>query len=105
MFDGLWRDLRSLDERTGEVDRAIARIAQTDPEAKRLPHLRGVGPVGVTALIAAVGDGKQFSSGRQMAASQGLTPRQHSSGGKERLLGISKRGDAYVRGLLAHGAR
>ncbi len=58
-----------------------------------------------TALLAAVGDGKQFSNGRQMAASMGLTPRQHSSGGKDRLLGISKRGDAYLRSLLIHGAR
>ena len=58
-----------------------------------------------TALLAAVGDGKQFSNGRQMSASLGLTPRQHSSGGKDRLLGISKRGDAYLRSLLIHGAR
>ena len=71
----------------------------------RLQQLRGVGPVVATALIAAVGDAKQFANGRQMAASLGLTPRQHSSGGKDRLLGISKRGDAYVRGLLVHGAR
>ncbi len=52
-------------------------------------------PMIATALIASVGDGKQFRNGRQMAASLGLTPRQHSSGGKERLLGISKRGDSY----------
>ena len=58
-----------------------------------------------TALIAAVGDGQQFTNGRQMAASLGLTPRQHSSGNKERLLGISKRGDSYLRSLLIHGAR
>ena len=58
-----------------------------------------------TALIAAVGNGEQFANGRQMAAALGLTPRQHSSGGKERLLGISKRGDAYLRTILIHGAR
>jgi len=58
-----------------------------------------------TALLGAVGDARQFANGRQMAASPGLTPRQHSSGGKDRLLGISKRGDAYVRTLLVHGAR
>jgi transposase len=56
-------------------------------------------------LLASVGDGKQFANGRQMAASLGLTPKQHSSGGKDRLLGISKRGDAYLRSLLIHGAR
>ncbi|WP_266170810.1 transposase, partial [Dyella subtropica] len=58
-----------------------------------------------TALVACVGNATQFASGRQMAASLGLTPRQHSSGGRDRLLGISKRGDAYVRSLLVHGAR
>ena len=73
--------------------------------AKRLQELRGVGPLVATALIATVGNGSQFEKGRQMAASLGLTPRQYSSGGKERLLGISKRGDAYMRSLLIHGAR
>jgi transposase len=58
-----------------------------------------------TALVATVGDAKQFANSRQMAASIGLTPRQHRSGNKERLLGISKRGDAYLRTLLIHGAR
>ena len=56
-------------------------------------------------MLATVGDAKQFKNGRQMSASIGLTPRQHSSGGKERMLGISKRGDAYLRSLLIHGAR
>ena len=58
-----------------------------------------------TALLATVGDASQFTNGRQMAASLGLTPKQNSSGGKEKLLGISKRGDSYVRCLLVHGAR
>ena len=64
-----------------------------------------VGPITATALVAAVGNAEQFANGRQMSAAFGLTPRQHSSGGKERLLGISKRGDAYLRVLLIHGAR
>jgi len=64
-----------------------------------------VGPIIATALVAAVGNGEQFANGRQMSAAFGLTPRQHSSGGKERLLGISKRGDVYLRALLIHGAR
>ncbi len=72
---------------------------------RRLQQLRGVGPLIATALVATVGDAKQFTNGRQMAASIGLTPRQNSSGGKERLLGISKRGDKYLRTLLIHGAR
>jgi transposase len=57
-----------------------------------------------TALLATIGDASHFANGRQMAASLGLTPKQNSSGGKERLLGISKRGDAYLRSLLVHGA-
>jgi len=78
VLDGLWRDLRALDERIGEVDREINRIAHADPEARRLQQLRGVGPMVATALLAAVGDARQFANGRQMAASLGLTPRQHS---------------------------
>lgn len=88
-----------------EMDQEIALIAATDPVAKRLQQLRGVGPMIATALLATVGNAKQFANGRQMAASLGLTPKQISSGGKDRLLGISKRGDAYVRSLLVHGAR
>jgi transposase len=69
----------------------------------RLQQLRGIGPVTATALLATVGEASEFASGRQMAASFGLTPKQNSSGGKERLLGISKRGDVYLRSLLVHG--
>ena len=72
---------------------------------QRLQQLRGVGPIIATAFIAAVGSGEQFANGRQMSAALGLTPRQYSSGGKERLYGISKRGDKYLRTLLIHGAR
>jgi transposase len=105
LLNGLWGDLRALDERMTELDGEITVIAQSDPAAKRLQQLRGVGPIIATALVAAVGNGEQFANGRQMSAAFGLTPRQHSSGGKERLLGISKRGDAYLRALLIHGAR
>jgi transposase len=105
LLNGLWGDLRVLDERMIELDREIAVVAQSDPVAKRLQQLRGVGPIIATALVAAVGNGDQFANGRQMAAALGLTPKQHSSGGKERLLGISKRGDVYLRALLIHGAR
>jgi transposase len=105
LLNGLWGDLRALDDRMTELDREIVVIAQNDPVAKRLQQLRGVGPIIATALVAAVGNGEQFANGRQMSAAFGLTPRQHSSGGKERLLGISKRGDVYLRSLLIHGAR
>ena len=105
LLDGLWRDLRLADERVAELDGQIGEAAKADPDARRLQQLRGVGPVVATALVACVGDARQFANGRQMAASLGLTPRQCSSGGRDRLLGISKRGDAYVRSLLVHGAR
>lgn len=105
LLRGLWRDLQVLDERIEELDREIEQIARQDPVAMRLQQVRGIGPLTATALVATVGDASQFSNGREMAASFGLTPKQNSSGGKERLLGISKRGDAYVRSLLVHGAR
>jgi transposase len=98
-------DLYALDQRMAELDKQIAVIAQEDPTARRLQQLRGVGPLIATALVATVGDARQYRKGRDMAAALGLTPRQHSSGGKDRLLGISKRGDAYLRCLLVHGAR
>jgi transposase len=105
LLNGLWDDVKRLDERVDELDAEIAAIAQEDPAAQRLQQLRGIGPITATALVAAVGDGAQFANGRQMSAALGLTPRQHSSGGKDRLLGISKRGDSYLRTLLIHGAR
>ena len=105
LLHGLWEDLITMDQRIEAVDREIASIAKSDPVAQRLQQLHGVGPLSATALVAAVGNGEQFDKGRQMAASLGLTPKQHSSGGKDRLLGISKRGDAYLRSLLIHGAR
>ena len=100
---------KSLEEpretRVEELDREIEQIARQDPVAVRLQQLRGIGPITATALLATIGDASQFANGRQMAASLGLTPKQNSSGGKERLLGISKRGDTYLRSLLVHGAR
>jgi len=105
LLNALWCDLRLLDERVAELDREVALIARSDPAAQRLQRLCGVGPIIASALVAAVGDGTQYANGRQMAAALGLTPRQHSSGGKDRQLGISKRGDAYLRMVLIHGAR
>ena len=105
LLSDLWNDLKTLDRRVAELDREIDVIAQSDPVAMRLQQLRGVGPMIATALVATVGNAEQFTNSRQMAASLGLTPKQHSSGGKDRLLGISKRGDAYLRSILIHGAR
>lgn len=105
LLNGLWADLLSLEQRVKELDLEIVEIAAADPVAQRLQQLRGVGPLTATALLATVGDASQFKNGRQMAVSLGLTPKQNSSGGKEKLMGISKRGDPYVRSLLVHGAR
>ena len=98
-------DLRHLDERIVSLDKRIAQGVKDDPVARRLLELRGVGPLIASALAGALGDGKSFTKGRDFAVSLGLTPRQHSTGGKDRLLGISKRGDPYLRKLLIHGAR
>ncbi len=98
-------DLRHLDDRIADLDERIEASVKNDPVARRLLDLRGVGPLTASALAGALGDGTAFSKGRDFAASVGLTPRQHSTGGKDRLLGISKRGDSYLRKLLVHGAR
>lgn len=112
-LSGLFRELLSeqyqelvrLDEQLHSHDRRLARIAREHPDARRLGEVRGIGPVLSSALPAHIGDGHQFANGRGFAASIGLVPHQHTTGGKPRLLGISKRGDAYLRSLFVHGAR
>lgn len=105
LLDALYDDLRTLEARIEELTRLIERNVRANPEARRLLEIPGVGPLTASALLATVGDAQQFKNGRQMAAFLGLVPRQHSSGGKQKLLGIHKRGDSYLRGLLVHGAR
>lgn len=101
----LGEELRAIDDNIAVYDARIAQAAREDQRIKRLLDVEGIGPVVASALVSAVGDARQFSKGRDMAAWLGLTPRQHSSGGKNRLGKISKRGDTYVRTLLIHGAR
>ena len=105
LLAGLWTDLVALDDRVFDLDRQIKKLANSNEVTRRLQQLRGVGPMVATAMIATVGHAEQYRKGRQMAAAIGLTPRQHSSGDKHRLLGITKRGDVYLRTLLIHGAR
>jgi transposase len=105
LLDDLWQDLIRLDEREEEMSQKIHTLANSIPAAKRLQSIPGIGPMSATAIVCAVGDGKQFKRGRDLAAWLGLTPRQQSSGGKDRLLGISKRGDSYLRTLLIQGAK
>jgi len=101
----LVEDLCAFETRIAEVTREIEALAQRDDRARRLATIPGIGPLGATALVAAAGDGRQFKKARDLAAWLGLVPRQHSTGGKTTLLGISKRGNAYIRRLLIHGAR
>ena len=97
--------LAALDERIVAFDRELERQARQSEAAQRLMSVRGIGPITAVAITATVGNARDFRSGRQFAAWLGLTPRQHSSGGKTRLGHISRRGDAYLRCLLVQGAR
>jgi len=83
----------------------LKQIAKNNENHKRLMDIPGIGLIGATALIASIGNAANFENGRQLSAWLGLVPKQYSTGGKERLLGISKRGDVYLRNLLIHGAR
>jgi transposase len=105
LLSDLLSDLVKLDARVGKLDETTKQDVQQDPVALKLLELRGIGVMYVSALSSAIGDGKTYRKGRDFAASLGLTPRQHNTGGKARLLGISKRGDGYLRKLLVHGAR
>lgn len=96
---------RTLDERIKRYDREIQREHAASELCQRLSAIEGVGPQSATAVVASYGDCKQFRDGRQFSASIGLVPRQHTTGDKPILLGISKRGDKYIRTLLIHGAR
>lgn len=100
-----YQRLCELDKQILESDRKIDTIAKQDEKALRLMKLEGIGPITATAMIASVGDIREFQNGRQFAAWLGLVPRQWSSGGKNRLGRITKRGDVYLRTLLVHGAR
>ena len=104
-LEALATELRAFDERINEIDYKIKRVFKENEACRRLGQLDGIGPLTATALVAAVGDAKCFKNGRQMAAWLGLVPQQHSTGGKQTLLGISKRGNRYLRTLLIHGAR
>jgi transposase len=105
LFARLQDQIQVLDEQIARSDQAIKQAVQRDERCQRLMSMDGIGPLIATALVAAIGSGQAFNNGRQVAAWLGLVPRQHSSGGRPTLLGISKRGDRYLRTLLIHGAR
>jgi transposase len=97
--------LRALTTRIAELDRQIGSWQRRESECQRIAEVPGVGRLTATAVVATVGDAKSFRSGREFAAFLGLVPRQSGTGGRIKLLGISKRGDPYLRTLLIHGAR
>lgn len=105
----LIKDLReewaALDCQIEAYDAELIALTRSNEQARRLATIPGVGAINATALLAAVGDGSAFAKGRDLAAWLGLTPRQHSTGGKTKMLGISKRGNRYLRKQLIHGAR
>lgn len=104
-FTNLASRLRGLNEQVTEYDQRLQQLARGSEPVQRLMEVEGIGPVTATAVVATVGDGHEFHSGREFAAWLGLTPRQSSSGGKSRLGGITKRGNEYLRRLFIHGAR
>ncbi len=105
LIKNLYQELKELEERITQLDLKVRGIYQTREDCQRIGKIEGVGPLIATAIISAVGNPASFKNGRQFSAWLGLVPKQHSSGGKEKLLGISKRGDRYIRALLIHGAR
>lgn len=105
MFDELGRELITWDEKIKNIDKEFSQQGQVNEQCQKLQTMTGIGPLISSILWVALGDGKSFKNGRHFAAWCGLVPKQHSTGDKPRLLGISKRGNAYLRTQLINGAR
>jgi transposase len=105
VFTQLCEELVTVDEQVAKCEQRITRWFKDDPTCQRLAQVDGIGSLTATAFVAAVANPAAFKNGRQVSAWLGLVPRQASTGGKPVLLGISKRGDCYLRSLLIHGAR
>lgn len=105
VFRQLYEEMVTVDEQVTQCEQRITRWFKSDPTCQRLAQVDGIGPLTATAFVAAVANPAVFKNGRQVSAWLGLVPRQASTGGKTVLLGISKRGDGYLRSLLIHGAR
>jgi transposase len=100
-----YQQLQELEEHIDSYTKELKRYSQQNEACQCLQTIPGFGPIVSSVFYSAVGDGDAYQRGRDVSASLGLVPRQHSSGGKQQLLGISKRGDRYLRSLLIHGAR
>ena len=105
LIEDLRAEWRALDKRIAVFDKEFVQMARNEEPVRRLVTIPGIGTINATALVAAVGNARAFRRGRDMAAWLGLTPRQMTTGGKPRLLGISKRGNRYLRKNVIHGAR
>lgn len=105
LLERLTENLKEMSRQVDELEKQIVLWHRENEASRRLAEISGIGPITASAIVATVGRAKEFKNGRQLAAWMGLVPRQHSSGGKQNLLGISKRGDTYLRTLLIHGAR
>jgi transposase len=105
LFARLLEHFRHLDAQVQALEAQIKAWHREDAASRRLEQIPGIGPLTASALVASIGDARNFKNARQLSAWLGLVPRQCSSGGKPTLLGISKRGDVYLRTLLIHGAR
>src|SRR5690606_15444585 len=101
----LLEHMKDLDCQVNELERQIHVWHRSNALSRKLEKIPGIGPITASALVASIGDAKSFANGRQLAAWLGLVPKQHSTGGKTHLQGISKRGDTYLRTLLIHGGR
>jgi transposase len=105
LIERLLVHFKELDRQVGELEAQIKAWHRSSELSRRLEKIPGIGPLTASALVASIADARSFDSGRQLSAWLGLVPRQSSSGGKPLLLGMSKRGDVYLRTLLIHGAR
>jgi len=105
LLSRLTDNLKEMDRQVQELEKQIQMWHRDNEASRKLEAIPGIGPITASAIVATVGDAREFKDGRQLAACMGLVPRQSSSGGKQTLLGISKRGDTYLRTLLIHGAR
>lgn len=105
IFKRLYEQFKGYDKQVATYDKDIAAHVNSEPMCKEIMKIEGVGPVSSSAIVATIGDARQFNGGRELSAWLGLVPRQHSSGNRFRLGSIHKRGDKYLRTLLIHGAR
>jgi transposase len=105
LIDMLWGEWKLVEQQIEGLNDELERISASDAGCTRIRQIPGIGPVVSTAIVAAIGNGTAFRKGREFAAWLGIVPRQYSTGGKAKLLGISKRGNVYLRKILIHGAR